>query len=463
MLPDIRDYDRLVAAFRWRDPRALQYRRRYLRSLGGGGARQRVAILEVAPDGASSPISYGELREQLEPARQCAAARAASARGDRVAILLPQGAARADRPYGGLQARRRRPAAGRAVRRRRARLPARRCRREGAGHQRRRSCQARARSPSRCRSSTLVDLDRRRRRRRGGLGRAARRPQAPISRPSTPAADDPAMMIYTSGTTGTAEGRAARRTACCSAICRACRCRTNSCRSRATCSGRRPTGPGPAACSTCCCRRCISACPSWRASRRQVRSRGGVPADGRISAVRNAFIPPTALRMLRAVRASARALRPRACAPSRRAARALGAETLAWGREALGLTINEFYGQTECNLVLASCAAIGVARPGAIGKPVPGHEVAVIRADGSALRSRARRARSPCAGPIPVMFLGYWHNPEATAAEVHRRLDDDRRPGRRRMRTAMSASSAATTTSSPRPATASGPARSRIA
>jgi acetyl-CoA synthetase len=51
---------------------------------------------------------------------------------------------------------------------------------------------------------------------------------------------------------------------------------------------------------------------------------------------------------------------------------ALGAETFAWGREALGLTINEFYGQTECNLVLSSCGALGVAKAGAIGRPVPG-------------------------------------------------------------------------------------------
>ncbi len=35
----------------------------------------------------------------------------------------------------------------------------------------------------------------------------------------------------------------------------------------------------------------------------------------------------------------------------------LGAEMLAWGREAFGLTINEFYGQTECNMVASSCAA----------------------------------------------------------------------------------------------------------
>ena len=40
-------------------------------------------------------------------------------------------------------------------------------------------------------------------------------------------------------------------------------CRRSSSRSRATCSGRRPTGPGPAGCSTCCCRACISACRCW--------------------------------------------------------------------------------------------------------------------------------------------------------------------------------------------------------
>ncbi len=36
----------------------------------------------------------------------------------------------------------------------------------------------------------------------------------------------------------------------------------------------------------------------------------------------------------------------------------LGAEMLAWGREAFGLNINEFYGQTECNMVASSCGAI---------------------------------------------------------------------------------------------------------
>ena len=127
-------------------------------------------------------------------------------------------------------------------------------------------------------------------------------------------------------------------------------------------------------------------------------------------AVRNAFIPPTALRMLRAVPLPRQPLALRSVGSG---GEALGAETYEWGKSALGVTINEFYGQTECNLVLASCAAIGVSRAGAIGKPVPGHTVAVIRGDGT-----------PCAvgelgqiairRPDPVMFLEYWGKPEAT-------------------------------------------------
>ena len=89
--------------------------------------------------------------------------------------------------------------------------------------------------------------------------------------------------------------------------------------------------------------------------------------------MRNAFIPPTALRMLRSVPPPKHDIRLRSIGSG---GEALGAETYEWGKSALGVTINEFYGQTECNLVLASCAAIGVSRPGAIGKAVPGHTVA---------------------------------------------------------------------------------------
>lgn len=131
--------------------------------------------------------------------------------------------------------------------------------------------------------------------------------------------------------------------------------------------------------------------------------------------VRNTFVPPTALRMLRAV-PNPRArfdLKLRTIAS---AGEALGAETFEWGRETLGLTINEFYGQTECNLVLGSCAALGMVKPGFTGKSIPGHETAVIREDGS-LCEPGETGQIAVRRPDPVMFLGYWNKPEATAAK----------------------------------------------
>lgn len=129
--------------------------------------------------------------------------------------------------------------------------------------------------------------------------------------------------------------------------------------------------------------------------------------------VRNAFIPPTALRMLKSAGDIARRfdLSLRTIGSG---GESLGRETYDWARAQFGLTINEFYGQTECNLVLASCAALGVSRGGAIGKPVPGHEVAVI--DGEARRVKpGEPGQIAVRRPDPVMFLEYWQNPDATA------------------------------------------------
>ncbi|CAN0655245.1 AMP-binding protein [Nitratireductor aquimarinus] len=129
--------------------------------------------------------------------------------------------------------------------------------------------------------------------------------------------------------------------------------------------------------------------------------------------VRNAFIPPTALRMLKAVPD----IRKRFDLSLRTigsGGEALGRETFEWARNALGLEINEFYGQTECNLVLSSCHALNVGRPGAIGLPVPGHRVAVIDREGRPLPAH-EAGDIAILRPDPVMFLGYWENEAATA------------------------------------------------
>src|ERR1700688_4718967 len=128
--------------------------------------------------------------------------------------------------------------------------------------------------------------------------------------------------------------------------------------------------------------------------------------------IRNAFIPPTALRMLRAARnpQGHHDIKMRSIGSG---GEALGAETYEWGKSVFGLTINEFYGQTECNIVLSACNAFGVSKPGAIGKPVAGHTVAVIDRDGNPLKA-GETGQIAVQRPDPVMFLQYWGKPEAT-------------------------------------------------
>lgn len=131
--------------------------------------------------------------------------------------------------------------------------------------------------------------------------------------------------------------------------------------------------------------------------------------------IRNVFLPPTALKLMRAVpRPNARyRFQVRSVASG---GESLGAELLDWGRETFGLTINEFYGQTECNVVVSSASGFGVHRPGAIGKAVPGHTVAIVDDRGARLPD-GTLGNIAVHAPDPVMFLGYWNQPEATAGK----------------------------------------------
>ena len=128
--------------------------------------------------------------------------------------------------------------------------------------------------------------------------------------------------------------------------------------------------------------------------------------------VRNAFFPPTALKTMRAVSGPRGRweldLQTIACGGE-----PLGEETLGWAREELGIVINEFYGQTECNLVVSNCNAIMPARVGSMGRPVPGHRVAVIDGEGNEL-GPGERGEVAVRRPDPAMMLRYWNNEAAT-------------------------------------------------
>ncbi len=131
--------------------------------------------------------------------------------------------------------------------------------------------------------------------------------------------------------------------------------------------------------------------------------------------VRNAFIPPTALRLLKAID-NPREHYDLKLRTIGSAGEALGRETFEWARSALGVSVNEFFGQTECNFVISSSEAFGVSRAGATGKAVPGHRVAIVDAEGIEVPV-GESGQIAIKRPDPVMFLGYWQNETATAAK----------------------------------------------
>jgi acetyl-CoA synthetase len=131
--------------------------------------------------------------------------------------------------------------------------------------------------------------------------------------------------------------------------------------------------------------------------------------------VRNAFIPPTALRLMLSV-PNPKSLYDFDLRTVGSAGEALGKETGEASSKALGVPVNEFYGQTECNIVLSSAAHMGVAKPGSMGKPAPGHDVAIIDAEGNPVPA-GEIGQVAVRRPDPVMFLGYWKNDAATEAK----------------------------------------------
>jgi acetyl-CoA synthetase len=135
--------------------------------------------------------------------------------------------------------------------------------------------------------------------------------------------------------------------------------------------------------------------------------------------VTNTFLFPTALKMMmKAVPAPRKKyqLKLRAIMS---AGEAVGDTVFNWGQAALGVTINEMFGQTEMNYIVGNSAQLWPAKPGSMGRPYPGHRVAVIDDNGHPVKPGetgevAIHRKDIHGHPDPIFFLGYWKNPEAT-------------------------------------------------
>jgi acetyl-CoA synthetase len=148
--------------------------------------------------------------------------------------------------------------------------------------------------------------------------------------------------------------------------------------------------------------------------------------------VTHSFLFPTALKaMMKAVPTPRTRYRLKLRAVMS-AGEAVGDAVFHWCRDALGVTVNEMFGQTEINYIVGNCGSyVGAdgrrrpawpARPGSMGRPYPGHRVAVIDDAGSECPRGtpgdvALHRLDVHGQPDPVFFLGYWNNAAATAAK----------------------------------------------
>ncbi len=134
--------------------------------------------------------------------------------------------------------------------------------------------------------------------------------------------------------------------------------------------------------------------------------------------VTNSFLFPTALKMMMRAPEWRRPGRLKLRAVMS-AGEAVGKAVFDWTREQLGVTVNEMFGQTEMNYIVGNSHQKWPARAGAMGRPYPGHRVAVIDDAGKVLPAGelgevAVHRRDIHGHPDPVFFLGYLNNDAAT-------------------------------------------------
>jgi acetyl-CoA synthetase len=130
-------------------------------------------------------------------------------------------------------------------------------------------------------------------------------------------------------------------------------------------------------------------------------------------AVRNAFLPTTALRMMLQCDIP----------PELRLRSMLAGGELQepWlfeaAHAAFGIAFNEGYGQTEADFVVGHCSSRWPVRPGSMGRPYPGHDVKIMRTDDE-LAGSDEVGEVVIKTPDPTALLEYWNRPDATREKI---------------------------------------------
>ena len=135
--------------------------------------------------------------------------------------------------------------------------------------------------------------------------------------------------------------------------------------------------------------------------------------------VTNTFLFPTALKQMMKAFANPRDTYKLSLRCLMSGGESVGDTVFAWCEQALHITPNEMFGQTEMNYLIGNSHLKWPARSGSMGKPYPGHRMTVLREDGTVASpdevGEIALNRFDIHGhPDPILFLGYWRNEVAT-------------------------------------------------
>lgn len=135
--------------------------------------------------------------------------------------------------------------------------------------------------------------------------------------------------------------------------------------------------------------------------------------------ITNAFLSPAALKLIMQEIPSPRERYQLVLRAIMTSGESLGPSLFEWCQNAVGVTPNEMFGQMEMNYLVGNSHKKWPAKPGSIGRPYPGHQVAVLDPHGQPCPAGTigEIALNRCdmhGHPDPVLFLGYWRNDAAT-------------------------------------------------
>ncbi len=138
--------------------------------------------------------------------------------------------------------------------------------------------------------------------------------------------------------------------------------------------------------------------------------------------VTHSFLFPTALKAMMKAYPHPRANFSLKLQALMSAGEAVGDAVFDYCQRELGVTVNEMFGQTEINYIVGNCSIFWPARPGSMGKGYPGHQVKVIDENGHECAvgepgDVALNRFDVHGAPDPIFFLGYWKNEAATQAK----------------------------------------------